>query len=49
MQSIADEIQGFKLKSMRVHGKVMKVIVGKYEDFVEFLKSNFEEEEEKKT
>jgi hypothetical protein len=49
MQSIADEIQGFKLKSMRVHGKVMKVIVGKYEDFVEFLKSNFEEGEEKET
>jgi hypothetical protein len=27
----------------------MKVIVGKYEDFVEFLKSNFEEGEEKET
>lgn len=45
MQSIADEIQGFTLKSMRVNGKVMKVIVGKYEDFMSFLRSSFEEQD----
>lgn len=49
MQSIADEIEGFTLRSMRVNGKVMKVIAGKYDDFVRFLRSNFEEEKEKET
>lgn len=44
MQSIADEIEGFTLKPIRVNGKVMKVVSGKYEDFVEFLRSSFEEE-----
>ncbi|MGH9965983.1 MAG: hypothetical protein ACRD5E_14320 [Nitrososphaeraceae archaeon] len=45
MQSIADEIQGFELKPMRVNGKVMKVIAGNYDDFLNFLRSTFEEQD----
>ncbi|MGA7368758.1 MAG: hypothetical protein WBX01_06475 [Nitrososphaeraceae archaeon] len=43
MQSIADEIQGFSLKNLRINGSQMKVVAGPYDKFLEFLNCKFQE------
>jgi hypothetical protein len=46
MQSLADEIEGFKCKNLKLHGRQMRAIVGSRKDFETFLNCNFAEEEE---
>lgn len=45
LQSLSDEIEGFKIKSMRINDRVMKVAAGNYQDFLKFLNVKFEDDD----
>jgi hypothetical protein len=45
LSALAAEIPGFKYGGMKISGKTMKVVHGKYDDFVAFLKCKVEEEQ----
>lgn len=44
MQALADEIEGFEYRNLRINGKKMRVVIGAVEDFMRFLSCDFEEE-----
>jgi hypothetical protein len=44
LQSLSDEIEGFRIKSMRINNKVMKVAAGSYDHFLRFISFNLEDD-----